>query len=517
MTMGLWSIYFFEKLYLHYRGFIRFDVLANLLFLIFIVLPLPKQFRDRRLITLARQTVNVVIALLLLWHDSWLPDPLHALRMLRENGMPSGEYLLQFFLRLWSPGELLVLAGIMLFSFLVRNFRKTAAAGTAVLLLLPLVVTSGGAGRKSGAEVEQALGSFINAESTKHLRVAPPAAEGPGFDILILQICSLAWDDLHELGMEDHPFFKQFDLLFTNFNSVTSYSNPAAIRLLNADCGQRRHADLYTALPRECSLMDGLHARGYALRYARNHNGTYGKFDEEVRTLGHLAATPFMPQGLVAKKFMFDDSPVYDDRDLLEQWWTARQRAGEKKVALYYNSVSLHDGSHWISDREWWKRGHRGEYREFLQTLLAELTQFFDTLAASKRDVVVVVLGEHGRALRGNAIETPGLRDIPLPRITLVPVGLKLIGKKHNQGPSGRSVMIDKAASYFELASVLNAFAEESPFTSDRYTTRAFIDSIPQTPFVAENENNLVVRYDDEYYFYGKDRAWIRLSEEALK
>jgi len=515
--MGLWTIYFAAKVYLHYRGFIRFDVLANLLFFAFVLLPLPAPFRDRRLVSVTRQTVNVLIGAMLLWHDSWLPEPLHAIRMLQQNGMPSREYLLVFFLRIGSLRECAVLGSIAVFCFLLRSYRKTAAAGTAVLILLPLVLAASGPGRSSADELGQALGSFTNAESVRHMRVAPPPAGDPVFDILILQICSLAWDDMRELGMEGNPFFKQFDFLFTGFNTVSTYSNPAAMRLLNGNCGQRRHAELYRTLPRECSLMAGLRSQGFAIHFARNHNGTYGGFDEEVRTFGQLEAAPFAPAGLAAKKYMFDDSPVYDDYDLLAQWWAVRLRSGEKKAALYYNSVSLHDGSHWISDREWWKRDNREQYRDFLQTLLLDLSRLFDRLAASGRDVVVVVIGEHGRAVRGNSIETPGLRDIPLPRVTIVPVGIKLIGKKHGQGSAGRSMVITKPASYFGLSYLLTAFAEQSPFATDRYTSRAFIDSIPMTAFLAENENNLVMRSGEEYYFYGKDRKWIRLSDEALR
>ncbi len=513
--MGLWTFYFLGKLYLHFRGFIRFDVLANALFFVFLLVPLPKRLREATLGPLLKQALGGVAAVLLLWHDSWLPDPLYAVRMLHRNGMPSSDYLLQFLLRLWSPREFAVLAGLFVLVFLVRKYRRTAAAVTATLLLLPLALPSAETGRRTPAELERAVGSFYNSESTRKLTpVAPPAGD-PGFDILVLQICSLAWDDLKELGMEQDPFFRKFDVLFTDFNSVTTYSNPAAIRLLNGNCGQRRHGDLYREPASECSLMAALQSQGYAIRYARNHNGAYGKFDEEVRQFGGLDAKPFEPAGLTAKKYMFDDTPVYDDYDLLAQWWAGRRTSGAKKVALYYNSVSLHDGAHWIGDREWWKRGHRELYREFLTTLLADLSRFFDLLAASGNNVVVVVLGEHGRAVRGNAIETPGLRDIPLPRITLVPVGMKLIGKR--TGASGDSTIVSKPTSYFGLAFALETFAEQNPFRSDRYRTRAFIDSVPQTAFVAENENNLVVEDGNEYYFYGKDRKWIRLSEEALK
>ncbi|MCR3986170.1 cellulose biosynthesis protein BcsG [Aeromonas caviae] len=34
--------------------------------------------------------------------------------------------------------------------------------------------------------------------------------------------------------MMDHPLWKHFDIVFKNFNSATSYSGPAAVRLLRA-------------------------------------------------------------------------------------------------------------------------------------------------------------------------------------------------------------------------------------------------------------------------------------------
>ncbi|MDH4164277.1 MAG: cellulose biosynthesis protein BcsG [Nitrospirota bacterium] len=515
--MGIWTFYFLAKLYLHYRGYVRLDVLLNLLFLAFIVFPLPKRFGESTLALMAKQALAMIIAVLLIWRESWLPDPLHAITMLQQNGMPSREYLYQFFLRLLVPKELAVFTVIAVLSFLVRKYRRSAATGMAVLLLIPLVFVTGEHGRRSPDEVDAHVRSFFNAESMRVIRPVPPQATSRDFDILILHICSLAWDDLRELGMQDHPFFKQFDFLFTNFNTVTTYSNPAAIRLLNGNCGQRRHADLYNTLPGDCSLMKGLGHQGYAIRFSRNHNGTYGKFDQELRQLGHLDAAPFAPSNLEARKYMFDDTPVYADYDVLEQWWKNRLRSSEKKVALYYNSVSLHDGSHWTDDREWWKRDNREQYREFLQSLLDDLSRFMGTLAASGRDVLVIVAGEHGRAVRGNAIETPGLRDIPLPRITIVPVGLKLISKDRRTGAAGRNMIIDKPSSYLSLAFTIEAFAGQSPFVTDRYATRAFIDSIPQTSFAAENQNNLVVKMDDEYYFYGKERKWIYLSREALK
>ncbi len=515
--MGLWTFYFAAKIYLYYKGFIRLDIVLNILFLAFLLIPIPGQFKFSKFVTMLKYFLSVVFGVLLLWHDSWLPAPLEAVRLLQQNGLPSREYIYGFLLRFFSLKEILILVVIMSLCVLVRKYRKITAAGTVILLLLPLFISAGEAKRQSGQEVEKYLGSFYNSELTRLIHFKPPQGGNPGFDIVILHVCSLSWDDLHDLHLEGHPFFKQFDYLFTNFNSVTTYSNPSAIRLLNANCGQRRHDDLYNIAPRECSLMDSLHAQGYELDFARNHNGKYGKFDEEIKRYGQLGATPFAPTNLVARKFMFDNSPVYDDYSVLEQWWRARQKSRSKQVALYYNTVTLHDGTHWSKDTDWWNKDDKEQYRASVQSLLDDLARFYDLMASSGRDVLVVFVGEHGRSIHGSAVAPPGLRDIPLPRITLVPVGIKLFGKGYHNVQAGRDLIIAKPASYLALSYMLAAFTERSPFQADQYASRNFIDSIPQTFFVSENQDNVIVKRDSDYYLYGKDKKWIFLTENELK
>ena len=71
--------------------------------------------------------------------------------------------------------------------------------------------------------------------------------------------------DIEAAGLMDHPLWKHFDLLFKNFNSATSYSGPAAIRLLRASCGQEAHADLYKSAPQQCHLFSQLASAGYTV------------------------------------------------------------------------------------------------------------------------------------------------------------------------------------------------------------------------------------------------------------
>ena len=213
-----------------------------------------------------------------------------------------------------------------------------------------------------------------------------------------------------------------------NFNSVTGYSNPSAIRLLRADCGQSSHDALYNEAPQKCYLFDALRGQGYETYFTLNHDGRYGHFAEEVKQLGHLDE-PIFPTGLPIQAYNFDGSSIYDDYAVLEKWWKIRQEAKSKRAAVYYNTVTMHDGHHWVGEKDWWKRNNLDEYKEFAQKLFADITKFSDLVASSGRNAVIVFVPEHGLSLRGSKLQAPGLRDIPLPPITIVPVAIKLVGK----------------------------------------------------------------------------------------
>lgn len=515
--MGVWIFYFLAKVYLYFKGAIRLDTVLNLLFLAFLIIQVPKQFKFSKFLNASKSFLSIILGILLLWRDSWLPSPLDTFNLLKQHGLPSKEYIYNFLLRFYNPKEIIILIFVLALCILVRRYKKTTVTVTALLLILPLFLSQTGFKYQSAKKAEKYLESFFSSEVMKVVRFKPQGSGSSDFDIIILHVCSLAWDDLEEFNMQAHPFLKQFDYLFTDFNSVTSYSNPAAIRLLQANCGQKRHDDLYYNIPKECSLIASLQEQGYEINFARNHNGIYGKFDEEIKKYGNLDVVPFNLDNLSANKYMFDDSSVYSDYDVLEKWWTARQESKSKKIALYYNTVSLHDGSHWISDKERWKRDNKEVYREFIPGFLEDLTKFFKLIEASGRDVVILFVPEHGRAVRGGTIQAQGLRDIPLPRITTVPVGIKLLGKKFNDNETRRKTTISKPISYFTLSHILAAFTEKSPFKLDIYASRRFIDSIPQTEFVSENQGNLVLKIDNDYYLFGKEKKGIHLSDNELK
>ncbi|MBZ4288683.1 cellulose biosynthesis protein BcsG, partial [Mycobacterium tuberculosis] len=86
----------------------------------------------------------------------------------------------------------------------------------------------------------------------------------------------------------DHPLWKHFDIVFKNFNSATSYSGPAAVRLLRASCGQLSHTNLYQPSGADCYLFENLAKLGFNQQLMLGHNGLFGDFLKELRSLGGM-------------------------------------------------------------------------------------------------------------------------------------------------------------------------------------------------------------------------------------
>ncbi len=161
----------------------------------------------------------------------------------------------------------------------------------------------------------------------------------------MLNVCSLSWDDLEAVGLRDHRLFARLDILFDNFNSATSYSGPAAIRLLRASCGQTSHAGLYQPAGEQCLLFDNLGRLGFAQQLAFNHNGRFDGFLDEVRGQGDLPEPLFAASSFGRALVAFDTSPIAADGEVLGRWWQQRQGNAAERLALFYNSITLHDGN----------------------------------------------------------------------------------------------------------------------------------------------------------------------------
>ena len=253
--MGLWSAYFLAKLLLYAFGYMDFSPWLNLAFAAFTALT-PKNARQR----FAKNLIAVPIGILLLYHDSWFPPIAQAMSQVQNLRAFSSAYLWELAGRIVSWKLLLELAVMFaLYALARRKLRistfvfigifavmlaphgrlwTTAAAPTqAAAALTPTGPATETVDTRPDA-LDARLTRFYAEQKRVQVRFARPAAESAPYDILILHVCSLSWDDMRTLKLAPDALFGRFDLVLSDFNSGASYSGPAAIRLLRGACGQ---------------------------------------------------------------------------------------------------------------------------------------------------------------------------------------------------------------------------------------------------------------------------------------
>lgn len=504
--------YFWAKVYLSAAGSIRLYGAMNLalLGLLYATWEWASKPSCPRGLAPARTALGAAAALWLLWCESWLPSPQAAYEMLSAWGLPSGEYIADFLFRFFRPRETAILAVCVAAGFLLRKRVRALSLVTAVLLTAASWLPAGVRSRPAG--LDEHLARFYEGESKRLMPFKTPENADSPLDVILLSVCSLSWQDLRDAGLVEHPLFSEFDYLFTAFNSVSTYSNPSVIRLLTANRGQVRHAELYEGAP-GVALVGSMENLGYAPLFAMNHDGRYGKFLEETRRFGGAGGRVVVPEGLAPILRMFDDSPVFRDYDALKLAWDRRLADKNERVLLFHNSVTLHDGNYRPEDRDSWKKEPVESYQAGLRGLLDDTARFIRLVESSGRRAVIFFVPEHGRSLHGSPMQVAGLRDIPLPEITRVPVGVKLVGERaYPHRP--RQQVLAEPASYFAIAYMASVFIEKNPFLKQGFDSVEFLRSVPRTDFVAENDANVVVYFQGRHWLRGRDRPWTAVAGE---
>jgi cellulose synthase operon protein YhjU len=508
--MSGWVYYFLAKVCLHLRGHIPLDVVANFAFAVWLILPIPAPWAKLRAVVWGRRLLDAAAAVVLAWHDSWLPPVSSAVAFLRDNPLPSADFLAQLVWRNVATAEVALLVAIIAVAATVRRRVRLTPI---VLGLLALVAVRAYGGSPEAAD--RLLASFYASEAKQTTTFS--GQQGQPFDVVLLHVCSLSWDDLAVVGLDRDPFLRRFDLLFTRFNSVTTHSNPSAIRLLRSACGQSPHGALYQPTREECYLSDQWAAGGYRSYTALNHDGSYGGMVEEIMRLGH-AAPPLGRADAPMTQVDFTGKPVYDDYGVLANWWRRRRTDTSARAMLYYNTITLHDGGRRAGDGGSSGRDRPAQYAAFVRTLFEDFERFFALMEADGRRVAVVMVAEHGVALRGSRVQPAGLREVPLPSITMVPVGVKLIGPGWFRGDRDSQVVVARPTSYLAIASVLAQLGTRSMPGLDPGDLARLADQIPSTDYVAENQGAIVVRDGERYLAKGRSFGmhWVELPLDAV-
>ncbi|ANM77764.1 cellulose biosynthesis protein BcsG [Serratia marcescens] len=528
--LGGWNLYFLAKFALLWFGYLNFHALPNLVFMAFLLMPIPSQRLHRW-----RHYLAIPIGIALFYHDTWLPGINSILSQGSQLAGFSAQYLLELINR-FINWQMIGAAFVLFIAYLfvaqwVRVTVFTVAAlawlnivniaGPAVSLL-PATSTAAAGGANTPATSAPAAGGAAPADSlpptsanlTAYLNqfyerekgratafpTALPADAQP-FDLLVINICSLAWADMDAVNLQNHPLWSKMDIMFDSFNSATAYSGPAAIRLLRASCGQLSHHDLYQPVNQQCYLFDNLAKLGFKEQLMLDHSGVFGNFLKELREQGGMQA-PLMSQAGVGNELTsFDGEPIYNDLELLTRWLDQQQKGGDGRTATFFNVIPLHDGNRFVGSNK------SADYQPRAQKLFDQLNTFLDQLEKSGRKVVVVIVPEHGAALVGDKMQMSGLRDIPSPNITHTPVGIKLVGMKAPH--QGSPLQIKTPSSYLALSELVSRLVDGKVFSESSVDWQALTQGLPQTPVISENDNAIVMQYQGKPYIRLNGGDWV--------
>lgn len=528
-----WNLYFLVKFGLLWAGYLNFHPMMNLVFMAFLLFPLPNNRLHRW-----RHWIAIPLGLALFWHDTWLPGPESIMSQGSQIAGFSADYIWDLvtrfinwqmvgaffvlvvawlFLNQWIRITVFVVAAMVWVNLspLIPSFSlwptgqatsTTAATTTAPAAAAGSAATSGDLPAQTAAPTSDNLNAWLNsfyASESKRTTTFPAQLpeDAQPFDLLVINICSLANSDIEAAGLMQHPLWSHFDIRFSNFNSATSYSGPAAIRLLRASCGQPSHTNLYQPAGNQCYLFDNLSKLGFTQHLMLDHNGVFGDFLKEVRENGGMQSQLMDQSKLPVNLLSFDGSPVYDDLAVLDRWLQSPDMPAGGRSATFYNILPLHDGNHFQGQSK------TADYKTRAQKLFDELDAFFTELEKSGRRVMVVVVPEHGAALQGDKMQVSGLRDIPSPSITHVPAAIKFFGMKAPH--QGAAIDINQPSSYLAISELVARAVDGKIFTEDSVDWSAFTGNLPQTAAVSENSNAVVVQYQGKPYVRLNGGSWV--------
>jgi cellulose synthase operon protein YhjU len=519
ISMGAWSFYFLAKLAFFWKELIGFHPLENLAFAAFILLPVKHTIAGR-----VKNIATVPLAVALLYHDSWLPPISRAFSQASLLSSFSFNYLIELLARFFSlPAIAMLVIAWVIYWFISRWVRM----GTVVVVTMACMAILQNSAPHTATQpiqaTEQATNSdvasgkgdmdkivqtFFTQEAKRIVSFPSPQAEAAPFDVIFIHICSLSWDDIHAMGLENHPLWHRFDFLFTHFNSASSYSGPAAIRIMRSTCGQSPHSNLYSPVSDQCYLMSSLKHSGFQPNLAMNHDGHFDDFLKTVQAQGSMNISPLSLEGATVAQHAFDDSPIYDDFSVLTRWLDSRQKTNSPRVALFYNTISLHDGNHLVGASS--NQNSLETYKFRLLKLMDDMEKFMQSIEKSGRRAVVVMVPEHGAAVHGDKMQISGLREIPSPVITLVPVGIKVIGG--NLQREGDTLKIDDTTSYLAVSQIVSRMLEKTPFVNKSFSPSEYAADLPITPFVSQNGEVIVAGYNHRYYIRQDETGWAEYS-----
>jgi cellulose synthase operon protein YhjU len=556
----LWNLYFLIKFGLHFAGQLTISPLWNLGLFALLIATNPAAYQNKQLMKVLRYLVFTGPAIALLLHELGLAVSLALLDQIKALFGFSLNYLWELLKRTIQPWMLWgALLGFMVVRVLDRYIRTSTWVGFGLVCMLGIQAlpfiqertrTSNMAvslepqmqprenlspaellalgqldfqklrvardqesqttirdNAYEGAGPGAVLAGFFDRQRTIAMAPFSPAAS-PDFDVIVLQICSLSWADLQYAKQSQHPAIRQADFVFENFNSATSYSGPAAIRLLRGKCGQTPHDALYSPTNNSCMLFEQLRNVGFEVEMGLNHDGRFQDFSKLVKTnLGskttELVAHDEVPAGVEA----FDGSRVGRDGDYLRAWWNKRMQQSGPAVAYYYNSITLHDGNRLPNS----KLNSLNSYPLRLERMLNDIQSVLGEIRRSERKALVVVVPEHGAGLTGEFGQLVGLRELPTPAITKVPVFGYWVAPGYSSANTG-PVTLKQSVSYTALSELLARWLAQTAEQQQKPAWPVLLSDLPSTRFVSQQGNITIMESQGSYWIKAPGTDWKMLG-----
>ena len=525
--LGLWNVYFIAKFALAHYEYLTLNFLYNGLLLLFILLPLKNRF-----LCIARTVVALIAAVALLYSESWLPGPDSIISNAQNIAGFSAMYVAQLIVDFVNVKMVIWGIVIVLAYLLIKNWVRLTVftLGYFICLVLqpyyvawttkpaveqnvevvaqnkpsqPQQETNVDPSAITSETIDKWYTAFLDYEKGRRAEFPQGlSANDTPFEIILMNICSLSNDDLLASDLMNHPVLSEFNIRFDHFNSATSYSGPATLRLLNAVCGQVNHDSLYDGRRPECEIMNRLDQLGYRQHLYLDHRGQYDNYLQTLRDKAGLMAPLESTAKYPVRYMAFDDEEIADDLAVLRDWQrkTSRDKETKRHVTLF-NFIALHDGNRLPRHSRW------EEFKPRAIRFLNDLQTFMHELERSGRKVMLIVVPEHGAAVRGDRIQAPRLRDIPSMRITEVPLMVKFFGIKNMPA---EPIHVTGPTSYLAMSTLIGRVLSLNYFGADGGSVplEELVRDLPETNPVSENGQSVVLTYRGNDYIRQKGGEW---------
>lgn len=525
--LGLWNVYFIAKFALAHYEYLTLNFLYNGLLLLFILLPLKNRF-----LCIARTVVALIAAVALLYSESWLPGPDSIISNAQNIAGFSAMYVAQLIVDFVNVKMVIWGIVIVLAYLLIKNWVRLTVftLGYFICLVLqpyyvawttkpaveqnvevvaqnkpsqPQQETNADPSAITSETIDKWYTAFLDYEKGRRAEFPQGlSANDTPFEIILMNICSLSNDDLLASDLMNHPVLSEFNIRFDHFNSATSYSGPATLRLLNAVCGQVNHDSLYDGRRPECEIMNRLDQLGYRQHLYLDHRGQYDNYLQTLRDKAGLMAPLESTAKYPVRYMAFDDEEIADDLAVLRDWQrkTSRDKETKRHVTLF-NFIALHDGNRLPRHSRW------EEFKPRAIRFLNDLQTFMHELEHSGRKVMLIVVPEHGAAVRGDRIQAPRLRDIPSMRITEVPLMVKFFGIKNMPA---EPIHVTGPTSYLAMSTLIGRVLSLNYFGADGGSVplEELVRDLPETNPVSENGQSVVLTYRGNDYIRQKGGEW---------